>query len=159
MPSSCLLRGSPGPRRVVRSSTTQFGGRLSSTFFGGRSEPEALAIRPVARALLVRIEPELGQRVAVTAVLVLGMLRQVATHALLGCRREDETKVAIDEPDGAEGIAHHIHVAHVEETVGGDDPLVADTQLAIKPVGPTPGHLRTDAHGIDLVAERAAERR
>src|SRR5262249_7978062 len=121
MPSSLPPSRLPGPRCVVRSPTTQFDGSPSSPFLGGRSEAEALAVRPVARALLVRIEPELGQRVAVAAVLVLGMLRQVATHALLGGGREDEVEVVVDEPDGAEWIAHQIRVAHVQEAIRGDD--------------------------------------
>src|SRR5262249_40363884 len=144
---------------------TSAAGRGTTSLAGGRGETrgaletEALAVRPVPRALHLAVEAELLERVAVRAVLVLRVLGEEAPHASLDHLPEGQVEVAVDAPDGGDRIAYEIRVHHVEESLGGHRARVARGERAANSLGPARRGLGAGLCRVDRVAERAPQRR
>ena len=71
-----------------------------------------------------------------------------------------QAEVRVDAAHRADRIAQQVHVAHVEEAVGGDQPVVARLAARARARRPSGASSRDPTCvGIDVVAERAAQRR
>src|SRR5215470_4251367 len=81
---------------------------LPSRFGRCSARQKSLAIGAVPIALLVGLQPELGQRIHVSALPVLWTLGQVSSHARLGRRRERYVEAPVDRSHGADRVRGEI---------------------------------------------------
>ena len=137
-------------------------GTVSSWWSSGRRvalrrNAEIVAIGTVAPCFLCRIQTELCQSIAVCAVAMLGVLRQIPPHARFGFLREGATKRGIDALHRADGIAGERLIVHITEATVRRRMPVAELDGVLEYLGPVTGGFKANVEGIHMIAERTLQ--
>src|SRR5439155_518788 len=122
-------------------------------------DAEAPHVTRVPLALHARVEAGGGERVAVLAVPILRMRREIASHARLGFGAELEAERLVDPPDRPDLVPHELREVDVDDPCARRQPAIADRHRAREAVRELRRPLRADGDRIDAIVRKAAEER